>query len=299
MHYNQNKDIIEQISSIEQPTSICIVVTRNCQLHCPYCLNPLVGIVPIPFSMNILELINSWNPMRIVLTGGEPTLDLDLLDTIGSSLAKRGHHIVVSTNGLLNEELIRFNWLARVSVSIPAVTRKTYEIVRGSDSFPQVLRGLKILNNAGVPITIAYTVTEYNLLEIPSSIDFALTHGASVLAFEMVYNVGRGAKCLGQPTKQNICNAFKKVSNKDDIKVLMPAVGEMMNLIKKGLIVIEADGLIYNFVGDNSNLITSTKRILSKNFNKRWMKTVEANHKLFLIKPENSRRIFNDWCRTP
>jgi len=99
-------------SLIDFPGTIsCVVFTNGCNFHCPYCHNPnLVKGIDNTSSMNqdeILDFIDRRKGMLsgVVITGGEPTLQHDLIDFI-KIVKQMGYKVKLDTNGTSPKVLV-------------------------------------------------------------------------------------------------------------------------------------------------------------------------------------------------
>lgn len=93
---------------------ITLVLDYRCNLDCPYCPLHNLEYLKKPMSRmewrlaieKVLDFVSADVP--IFLSGGEPTLDFDLLDYVISILSKNKRQIILVTNGtLLDEDKIR------------------------------------------------------------------------------------------------------------------------------------------------------------------------------------------------
>jgi len=94
----------EKFTLIDYPGKVaCMVYTIGCNFRCPYCHNPeLVDeTVEITYSEEqILDFLDSRTEMLdgVVITGGEPTMQADLLDFI-QKVKDRGFLVKLDSNG--------------------------------------------------------------------------------------------------------------------------------------------------------------------------------------------------------
>ena len=95
---------IQKQSLIDFPGMIsCVLFTQGCNFHCPYCHNPQLVK---PENDSPLEEAWLWDFLKrrtgfidgVVITGGEPTLQNDLLPFCGKIKAM-GYSLKLDTNG--------------------------------------------------------------------------------------------------------------------------------------------------------------------------------------------------------
>ena len=94
------------MSLIDQQNSLVIDVTYKCNAKCHYCRwgdTNTEGRVHQPDRYIFIskETLQNLNTQRIVFSGGEPLLRLDLEQIISYYKKSGVHSIVVITNGLL------------------------------------------------------------------------------------------------------------------------------------------------------------------------------------------------------
>jgi len=88
---------------ISRPLSVGCLVTGKCNLRCPHCYGNEESLpseeLDVKHWRDVFKHLRSWGVMRVDLSGGEPTLRLDL-GRIASEAADIGLQVVVSTNGM-------------------------------------------------------------------------------------------------------------------------------------------------------------------------------------------------------
>lgn len=102
---------IQKVSLIDFPANIsCVVFTQGCNFRCRYCHNPEL-VYPQLFQKEIpQEEVFEYLKKRknllegVVITGGEPTIQADILDFI-KEIRKLGYKIKLDTNGYVPEVL--------------------------------------------------------------------------------------------------------------------------------------------------------------------------------------------------
>jgi len=127
-------------SLIDFPGTIaCVVFTSGCNFKCPYCHNPELAAGPVNGSgrlapEDIFAFLNArkgWVD-GVVLTGGEPCLQPDLIDFTGQ-LKQMGLAVKLDTNGSCPTVLSQL--LDRSLVDYVAMDIKT-----GPDRYPDIMK---------------------------------------------------------------------------------------------------------------------------------------------------------------
>jgi pyruvate formate lyase activating enzyme len=127
-------------SLIDFPGTIaCVVFTSGCNFKCPYCHNPELAAGPVTGSGRLdaadifafLKSRKGWVD-GVVITGGEPCLQPDLIDFAGQ-LKQMGLAVKLDTNGSCPTVLSQL--LDRCLVDYVAMDIKT-----GPDRYPDIMK---------------------------------------------------------------------------------------------------------------------------------------------------------------
>ena len=156
-----------------------ISVTDRCNLRCVYCM-PLEGLRFLPNP----ELLTAPEIERVVraavsvgfhkfrLTGGEPTLRLDLLEIVDRIAAIEGvGDLALTTNALLMTKLARplkAAGLSRINVHLDSLNPETVERQMRWGKFDRIWAGIVASEEAGLtPIKLNSVVTAgYNETDV-------------------------------------------------------------------------------------------------------------------------------------
>lgn len=144
-------------SLIDFPGTIaCVVFTSGCNFICPYCHNPDLAVGPVQGAGSLYDTdtIFSFLEKRkdqltgVVITGGEPTLQPDLIEFC-QQVRKMGYKIKLDSNGtrphiletLLDKQLI--DYLAMdIKTSLanyPLVVKGNFDVEKIGDSIALIM----------------------------------------------------------------------------------------------------------------------------------------------------------------
>lgn len=153
-------------------------VTYRCNLNCVQCycnLSPNdqearareLSLVEI---RDVIDQVAEEGCLWLLLTGGEPLLRPDFLE-IYSYAKKSGMLVTLFTNGtMLNAEIADYfaEWPPRkVEITLHAVTMETFErVTRVAGSYDRCMKGIQLLLERDVPLSLKTTVTKFNLDEL-------------------------------------------------------------------------------------------------------------------------------------
>ncbi|MBQ7857633.1 MAG: radical SAM protein [Oscillospiraceae bacterium] len=120
----------------------------------------------------------------LLLTGGEPFLRKDFRE-IYTGLKKLGLVITINSNAtLIDEQTVA--WLredapAKVNVTLYGASNATYHRLCGHPTgYDAAVRGIELLQSAGILVGINASVTQYNLSDLPAIAAFGKERGLEV-----------------------------------------------------------------------------------------------------------------------
>lgn len=179
------------------PLMLQFELTSQCNVRCKHCYNNS-GIyndrrdrMSSEDWINFVKyLVDRGGIFEAILSGGEPLLLGDKLFDIMDILHNDGTHFLLITNGfLLNDEIVNrlekyyYKW---IQVSIDGCSEEYHDMFRNRDgSWKRAVSGAIKIANAGLPLTIAHSVTKENLADIDNMC-------------ELAYNIGAGTIILGE-----------------------------------------------------------------------------------------------------
>jgi pyruvate formate lyase activating enzyme len=144
----------QKVSLIDYPEKIAAVVfTQGCNFRCGYCHNPELidgGLASPPYSSDkILDFLKTriGKLDGVVITGGEPTLQKDLVDFI-QKIKNLGFLVKLDTNGThpeVVEELLERNLVDYIAMDIKAPFEKYEEITRVKVDIEKIKKSISIV----------------------------------------------------------------------------------------------------------------------------------------------------------
>nr|WP_320190625.1 anaerobic ribonucleoside-triphosphate reductase activating protein [uncultured Desulfobacter sp.] len=205
-------------SLIDFPGTIaCVVFTRGCNFSCPYCHNP--GLVAVnaapegggidvgagsnygtpsrpdsPDQKEILKFLDKRKGMieGVVVTGGEPTLQADLINFI-QTVRQMGYKIKLDTNGTAPRVLEAL--FAQGLVDYLAMDIKT-----DTDHYPMIMKNPRLLDRVVESIAL--------IMEKAPAYEFRTTCTKPFVTPAIMDNIGRmirgAASYVLQPCSRNV-----------------------------------------------------------------------------------------------
>jgi len=83
----------------------CVFVrTAGCNCMCEWCDTKYSWDtwIEIPVS-EVINSVRRYGTKRVVITGGEPTIQMDEVEELSTRLRKEGYHVSLETNGIIDD----------------------------------------------------------------------------------------------------------------------------------------------------------------------------------------------------
>lgn len=164
-----------QIKSIE------LQITRKCNMYCCYCSNDDGN--SDTNQLTIYEYINIINQLpnleKITLTGGEPSMSIDLLSRISKVAKDRNILLQLNTNGLCNDMKIWNRILSMFDIihfsATNTMDKKLFTKIRGvkSDIFDIINNNIEYAHSCkSIKTAIEIIIGNFNIDEIDTLYEF-------------------------------------------------------------------------------------------------------------------------------
>ena len=139
---------------------IRLSITDVCNFKCGYCLpngyfkqENKPGFLTLDEISNLVSALSELGVSKIRLTGGEPTVRNDFFDILKNIKSKgKINNLVMTTNGYklnqIADQLIK-DGINGINISIDSLDRNKFKEITGHDRLPQILEGIKILQDKG------------------------------------------------------------------------------------------------------------------------------------------------------
>ena len=178
-------DLHQRQSGQRAPMQVSIEVTRRCPLECQHCYNNLpMGDqdarsreMTTEEHFRMLDELVEMGCFWLLYTGGEIFARKDFLE-IYTYAKKKGFLITLFTNGtLINEKIADYlvEWPPfAIEITLYGRTRETYEaLTQIPGSYDRCLRGIKLLQERGLPLKLKTVATSINKHEVVAMRQFA------------------------------------------------------------------------------------------------------------------------------
>jgi len=168
----------EERRLMRSPKSMDLDITSRCNLRCKYCFqrtSPTDTRTELPAEewAAFCKELGDCSVMSVCIGGGEPFIREDLPEIIDAVVENRMRFSILSNGGLIGPEIAGYiastGRCDHVQVSVDGSCPEVHDTLRGPGSFAGAMRGLRTLQDAGVPVTSRVTIHRYNLDDLENT----------------------------------------------------------------------------------------------------------------------------------
>jgi SynChlorMet cassette radical SAM/SPASM protein ScmE len=149
-----------------------VSVTGRCNAKCTYCFyaDEMEQRPDLPTDawLAFFDELGSLAVRSVCLSGGEVFTRPDLWTLIDRAIDNRMRYSLLSNGTLVDDAIVarlleRRTRLDSIQVSIDGSCAEIHDASRGRGSFEKALRGLRLLKQAGLPVTSRVTINRHNV----------------------------------------------------------------------------------------------------------------------------------------
>jgi Fe-coproporphyrin III synthase len=184
-----------------QPGTLEIFLLNQCNLSCRHCFMDAVShtgrVLPLDLVFRSLGEMDHLGIGSVYFTGGEPFLYPHLPELLRYISQKTDYGITLATNGtLIDRSAIDLLDKSRIKVNVSIDGPPEYhDRFRGAEgAFLRSSRGIGLLMDAGVSVSIVTTVCRDNLAHLPWLAEWAAENGIRNVIIQPLFQLGRGQK---------------------------------------------------------------------------------------------------------
>lgn len=166
------------------PSSVDVSITGKCNLECRYCFysDEMTALSDLPTEewKSIIRKLGDARVMSVTLTGGEPFARPDIFELIDSVIENRMRYGILTNGTLITESTVKALQQGKrrlrmdsIQISIDGSCAEVHNRSR-PNSFDRAVRGLRLLKEAGFPVTVRATISRHNMDDLEAMAAFLL-----------------------------------------------------------------------------------------------------------------------------
>ena len=197
-------------------------ITRACDLACRHCRAEAIDWhdpreLSTEEGLDLIDQVHSMGSQVMVLTGGDPAKRDDIFDLIrhGADLGLRMATIPAATQKLtpLLIRKLKSAGLAQIALSLDGPSAEIHDTFRGvQGAFDLTMKGAEYIRDAGIPLQINTTFSDYNLEYFDEIAELVKSLGVVFWEVFFLVPMGRG-KLLKQMSARQFEKLFEKLYN--------------------------------------------------------------------------------------
>lgn len=186
------------------PLGVDISLTGACNAACSYCAyEPQMRTrrdLPTPQWLRFFAELGRLPTRNVCLSGGEVFLRPDLWELLDALVEQRLRYSILTNGSRVDEAAVRRLTQGRrrvrlesIQVSLDGWCAAVHERTRGKGTFGPAVRALRLLREAGLPVTCRVTVNRHNVADLERTARFLLeTIGLRTFGTNEATPQGRG-----------------------------------------------------------------------------------------------------------
>lgn len=200
---------LDEIPDVQDaPKSVDISITGKCNQRCAYCFyhDEMTSRPDLPKEewLTFFKELGRLAVRDVCLSGGEVFVRPDLWELIDGLIENRMRYSINTNGTLVTEKTLagfekgkRRTRLNSIQVSIDGSCAEVHDRSRGKGSFEKAIRGLRLLKEAGFPVTVRVTVNRYNVDDL-EDVAKLLLEDVGIKSFGTNDAMPMGAGCSNQ-----------------------------------------------------------------------------------------------------
>ena len=164
----------EAVAHDTAPEELDLSLTGRCNLRCQHCFYAddmkTRDDLPTEPWLEFFDELGRLAVRRVCLTGGEVMARRDLWTLVDRLVENRMRFTMLTNGTLLDEAAVerlgrahRRTRLENIQVSVDGPTAEVHDRFRSPGSFSGAVRALRLLKEAGLPLTARVTINRYNV----------------------------------------------------------------------------------------------------------------------------------------
>jgi radical SAM protein with 4Fe4S-binding SPASM domain len=166
-------------------------LTHRCNLKCAHCYlgPPNPDEMPLTDAVNITKQFCDMGGLRLLISGGEPLLYLDLKEYLAQIGDLKIRRVLFSNGTLMTSDNISSLDVDEIQFSLDG-WEKGHETLRGRKTFEKTIAGIYAAKRAGIDVSISTMIHRENLDEFDRMKEFIQEIGAKEWGIDVMSVAG-------------------------------------------------------------------------------------------------------------
>lgn len=256
-----NDNILYLVINIKEGVkmkNICYEICDVCNLKCDYCISSDNHNLEKEDYLKINEFIKRLSPERIVIGGGEPFLDPELLTKLKQLRESLPNSFIsLSSNGTAYYPLKELqDYVDCIDISFPSLNHEIYKKMRGQDKVEEVINSISRVAESGFYSRVSCMLTSQNLEAVPELLHYLESFSIDEVRLGRFFPF-REARKLNEKYKLTdieLANFMKTLSITDYSFKIVPPISSL-DLMEKGYLVVNCAGEVFLPTREGRNLL--------------------------------------------
>ncbi len=293
-------EISPEVNQARNAGTLMLHLLGRCNLQCLHCY--MEGSpsrherLPAELVFNAIEECDHLGVGGLYLTGGEPLLYPEIRDVIAIASRFSNLKVTLCTNGVLVKKhhvAMLKDANVHVHVSIDGEEEFHDQFRQLSGAFRLTERSIRLMSEAGIPVTIVSTISQSNLHSLPYLVAWAAEVGAQKYRVQPLLKLGRGKQIADHRLTNNQMNQM--VLQLSDLANQYRSVGLACSLIgvsRRFLLAHPCGAYVCNGVGCHRGVVKEIKKLVVREDGTVLPEATNLNHKYALGKLEEGSLSF-------
>ncbi|MBD3359621.1 MAG: radical SAM protein [Candidatus Buchananbacteria bacterium] len=217
----KNRSAVIKDKKVDYDLRVFFTITENCNLNCKYCfgnygknkgkMSPILAKKILISMLKKVRKNNRNKKVQILFSGGEPTLNMELIVSIVDFLKSKqiSSDFSISTNGIMPEHkleyLIKNNFFIRLSCDgIPRIQNLQRPTVAGGPSADILEKNIRKIVKANSRHLVKVVITPQSLNYMCDAVKYLSNLGIRNIRLDHIRNHGRSLSNYRKMVNQNM-----------------------------------------------------------------------------------------------
>lgn len=242
--------------------NICYEMCSLCNLDCDYCISSdNNGIKDYPYN-EIIFFIKKLSPQRVVLSGGEPLMDKELIPKVKLLREELPDSFIsLSSNATVTFDFSMLkDYVDCVDISLPTLDKEIYKQMRGKDKVNQVIENIQTVLSHQFYTRVSCMLTKANMDTVPELLDYLQNQKVDEVRLGRFFPFRNAAKLNEKYSLTDIeLNQFLETIplSSYSFKIVRPI--KSLSLMENGYLTVNYGGEVFYPTGNGKKILGTVR----------------------------------------